>query len=238
MNKQEYYREQYHKIYPKWRVSTLIYHDLISDSVSKNSYLLDVGCGHSNLLSDIYSRTLHTYGIDPDISAINRNKDIKHIKKSYVEKMPFKDNFFDVVVCAWVLEHLSDPNKAFKEIYRVLKPGGKVIFITPNALNYNVWLIRLIPERFHDFLTKKLYNRQENDTFSKKYLINTPPKIDDLLLSIGFKKINLILNGDPTYISFERITFYFAILLEKIFEIRQLNKYKVHIIGEYIKIVK
>ena len=98
--------------------------------------------------------------------------------------MPFKDNFFDVVVCAWVLEHLSDPNKAFKEIYRVLKPGGKVIFITPNALNYNVWLIRLIPDRFHDFLTKKLYNRQENDTFSKKYLINTPPKIDDLLLLV------------------------------------------------------
>jgi len=173
MNKQEYYREKYHKMCPKWRVSTLIYHDLISDSVSKDTFLLDVGCGHSNLLSDIYSKTPHTYGIDPDMSAINRNNEIKYIKRSYVEEMAFKDNFFDVVVCAWVLEHLRDPKKAFKEIYRVLKPGGKVIFLTPNTLNYNVWLIKLIPEKFHDFLTRRLYNRQENDTFPKQYLFNS-----------------------------------------------------------------
>lgn len=235
MNKQEYYRERYHKMYPNWRVSTLIYHDLISNSVSKDTFLLDVGCGHSNLLSDIYLKTPNTYGIDPDMSAINRNNEIKHIKKSYVEKMPFKDNFFDVVVCAWVLEHLKDPKKAFKEIFRVLKPGGKVIFLTPNSLNYNVWLIRLIPERFHDFLTRRLYNRQENDTFPKQYLINSPRIIDMLLPEIGFKKRKLVLNGDPTYISFNNVTFFLGVFLEKIFELRIFNRFKVHIIGEYIK---
>lgn len=236
MNKQSLYRNKYKEINPKWEESTTIYHNLISNSVTKDTYLLDVGCGHSDLLSDIYSKTQHTYGIDPDLSAINRNAQIRNLSKSFVEKMPFEDNFFDLVVCAWVLEHIRDPEKAFREIYRVLKPQGKVIFLTPNVLNYNVWIIRLIPERFHECIVSKLYNRQEHDTFSKKYKINSPNKINRVLSSIGYKKVNLILNGDPSYISFNLFTFYIALLLEKILDIKIFRNFKVHIIGEYRKV--
>ncbi|HNW23798.1 MAG TPA: class I SAM-dependent methyltransferase [Candidatus Dojkabacteria bacterium] len=230
MNNQEIYRERYKKIYPKWKESTTIYHDLILKNVNEKTYLLDVGCGHSTLLADIYSKTTNTYGIDPDINALKRNTLIKNIKNCFVEKMPYKDNFFDLVICSWVLEHLLEPKKSFKEIYRVLKPSGKLIFLTPNRLNYNVWIIRLIPQRFHNFLTQKLYNRQEHDTFPKHYKVNTPKDIEKILIPIGFKKDTLLLNEDPSYISFNTLTFKIALLLEKIFK-----KRKVHIIGEYRK---
>jgi len=43
----------------------------------------------------------------------------------------FNDNCFDMVLTSDVLEHISDPWKAFKEIHRILKPGGRHIFTVP-----------------------------------------------------------------------------------------------------------
>jgi len=141
----------------------------------------------------------------------------------------------DLVVLAWVLEHLDSPEKAFREIYRVLKPGSSVIFLTPNTWNYNVWIIRMIPNRFHDFFTRKLYNRQEHDTYRVRYKINSANKIDRILLPLGFKKTQLIFNGDPSYISFNTPLFKFACLLENLLDWKWLNLAKVHLIGIYQK---
>ena len=238
MNKQDYFRQQYAKRNSNWEESTNIYHNQIGRYVTSKTKLLDIGCGHSNLLKDIYKKTPHTYGIDPDKHAVKRNNLIKDVRQEYVEKMSFKDNFFDIVVCAWVLEHLPDPKKAFKEIYRVLKPGGRVIFITPNTLNYNVWIIRLIPESLHDFFTRKLYGRQDHDTFSKKYKFNNPKKIEESMKEWGYAKEELIVNGDPSYISFGRITFEIACLFEKIQNLKPFRNSKVHIIGVFRKEAK
>ncbi|MGQ4648731.1 methyltransferase domain-containing protein [Lyngbya aestuarii] len=45
--------------------------------------------------------------------------------------LPFLDNEFDIVLCTEVLEHVADTRSAISEIYRVLKPGGKLILTTP-----------------------------------------------------------------------------------------------------------
>lgn len=50
-------------------------------------------------------------------------------------KLPFDDNFFEAVTLLAVVEHLDPALMAmlFKEVYRVLKPGGQVILTTPAA---------------------------------------------------------------------------------------------------------
>jgi ubiquinone/menaquinone biosynthesis C-methylase UbiE len=45
--------------------------------------------------------------------------------------MPFSDNSYDLVFLIEVLEHVHNPQKALSEIYRVLKPGGTLIFSVP-----------------------------------------------------------------------------------------------------------
>ena len=236
-NRQEYYRDKYRRLKPQWKVSADIYRDIIDRYADNGMYILDVGCGHSEDLEPVYAKTNYTYGIDPDRRSIEKNRIIKNKFIASANELPFEDNFFDLVVSSWVLEHLENPKKVFDEIYRVLKPGGKVIFLTPNTWSYNVWLIRMIPNRLHGIFTRKLYNRHEVETYPVFYRINSPRKFDKLFSSIGYEKIDVIFNGDPSYISFNDVSFYFACALEEIFD-KFFTFAKVHAIGVFQKPIR
>ena len=65
--------------------------------------------------------------------------------------------------------------------------------------------------------------------------INSVKKIARTLEPIGFKKVRLFLNGDPTYISFNRPLFVLACAIEKILACRPFTFAKVHLVGVYEK---
>jgi len=48
-----------------------------------------------------------------------------------IHQLPFKDNSVDAVMNIAVLEHVKEPQAVVKEIYRVLKPGGRVLSVVP-----------------------------------------------------------------------------------------------------------
>ncbi|MHC5200807.1 class I SAM-dependent methyltransferase [Myroides sp. LJL119] len=54
--------------------------------------------------------------------------------KADICNLPFEDNSFDIILCNHVLEHIPDDQKAMKELYRILKPGGMGIFQVPQDL--------------------------------------------------------------------------------------------------------
>ncbi len=60
-----------------------------------------------------------------------------YLLKTGINRMPFKDNFFDLVVCSEILEHVPDHLGAMSEIARVLKPGRHLVVSVP----------RFFPER-------------------------------------------------------------------------------------------
>jgi 2-polyprenyl-3-methyl-5-hydroxy-6-metoxy-1,4-benzoquinol methylase len=97
--------------------------------------LLDVGCALGFMLSH-YSRYFKVYGIDCSKYAINTAK--KNVKKGIFRvhnaerSFPFKNNFFDVVTCFDVIEHLEHTDSLIENIYNVLKHGGIFVLITPN----------------------------------------------------------------------------------------------------------
>ncbi|MBO7311974.1 MAG: class I SAM-dependent methyltransferase [Alistipes sp.] len=74
-----------------------------------------------------------------------------------VPPLPFEDSSFDYVVSFQVIEHIKRDKEFVKEVYRVLKPGGKFIVSTPNApmsLTRNPWHIReYTPEQFSGLLS-------------------------------------------------------------------------------------
>ena len=56
------------------------------------------------------------------------------VMTSDIRNLPFSDNFFDIVICSEVLEHIYDQDAALVEITRVLKPEGDIIISVPRYL--------------------------------------------------------------------------------------------------------
>ena len=179
-----------------------MYRRLIGEKVDGTTRVLDIGCGrHAGYLKDVYDRTPFSYGVDLDADALAKNTTIRNTVVANADDLPFQDEFFDIVTLAWVLEHLESPEQVFRGISRVLKPHGTVFFLTPNTWNYNVSLIRALPNASHQYLARRLYQRPEHDAFPTRYEINAPARVERLLTKVGFERERLILDGDPTYIS-------------------------------------
>lgn len=99
-----------------------------------DSYVLDVGCNGGTIGVPLMAvNKCYVKGIDVVPSLVK--KAVKRGIFAEVGKAEdlsrYKDDEFDVVICAEVLEHLYDPIVAIKEAYRVLKPGGKYLVTIP-----------------------------------------------------------------------------------------------------------
>lgn len=106
-------------------------------SLSKESNnILDLGCGEGTRL-DLITKGRNSKGVGVDISqtAIGLAKKTYpnlEFVKSDLEKLPFKKKSFDLVYSAYVLEHLSNPEKVLNEAIRVTERNGSLVFIAPN----------------------------------------------------------------------------------------------------------
>ena len=236
MSRQEFYRQEYKRMNPYWEDSVSIYRNYIAKNTHEDTRILDFGCGHVDFMKSVYSRTPYVYGVEPNKYTLHKNITIKNKVAGLAEHIPFPDNFFDLAVSAWVVEHIDDITSVFRDIHRVLKPGGKLIFLTPNSWNYITWINRAIPNSMHDFFTRKLYGRDEKDTYPVRYKMNSAKRIDSVLSKLNFKRHEIIFNEDPSYISFNHMLFMLSCFIEKIFDIDRFKSAKVHIIGIYRKI--
>lgn len=96
--------------------------------------LLDVGCGDGALALDLARRGAIVTGLDPNpamIAAARRRSEPAGMQSRFIEgkaeKLPFEDASFDVAVAVAVLCFVEDVERAFAEMSRVLKPGGRLI---------------------------------------------------------------------------------------------------------------
>jgi len=100
----------------------------------KGGRLLDVGCGKGFFL-EYAEKAYETYGIDVSKYGIEQAQSKLHRAKLYVgnaEHLDFDADYFDIVTCFDVLEHLDKPELAIKECYRVLAQNGLFIVCVPN----------------------------------------------------------------------------------------------------------
>jgi SAM-dependent methyltransferase len=112
----------------------------------KRKIILDVGCG-TGWLMELIAKNLDNcivYGIDISFNALKENPFKGRIAVADAQDMPLKDRSVDIVICSDVLEHLNDMKRALREIYRVLKPDGKLLIFFPADFQkpYMFWLAR------------------------------------------------------------------------------------------------
>jgi SAM-dependent methyltransferase len=214
----------------------LLFRNFILERLRKEHVLLDLGAG-AGVLEHMNFRGLaaRVYGIDPN-PRVTSNPYLDEAKIGTGEQLPYSDSTFDVVVSANVLEHLTEPEKVFAEIARVLKPGGVFLFKTPNRRHYMPLIARMTPHWFHEFYNK-LRGRAEEDTFPTTYLSNTPERIAAVAQATGLQVGELkLVEGRPEYLRVLALAYLVGILYERLVNaVDAFKRYRILIVGELRK---
>lgn len=106
-------------------------------SLQKDDKLLDIGCGRAEFLKGFINLGVKGYAVDQSVLAEKYCPEAElRISDIENEGIPYPDDFFDVVYSKSVIEHFHYPERLFKEMFRILKPGGLAITLCP-AWEYN-----------------------------------------------------------------------------------------------------
>ena len=130
------------------KVEKLLKHIMIDSS----TIVLDLGCGGGYVARELYNKTnSQIYGIDSSKEAIQLSVDeskdtsIKY-QKADITRLPFPNDFADVILCIGVIEHVREYECCLKEIKRVLKNNGLVYAVSSNRNSF-IYEQRIIRER-------------------------------------------------------------------------------------------
>jgi ubiquinone/menaquinone biosynthesis C-methylase UbiE len=128
--------------------------------------LLEIGVGVGRGLDVMLGSCEHYTGIDKNEQLIAGLQEKLPAATFLAQNIPplttLADNTFDWIISLQVIEHIKNDDLFIKEIYRVLKPGGKVIITTPNrklSLTRNPWHIREYLPKELEKLMKKYFQQ-------------------------------------------------------------------------------
>lgn len=131
-------------------------------AVNPKAKIIDIGCGTGKgleLLKQKGFTKLYGADISPEMlkKANQRLKQTAVLKQASVEKLPFKNNTFDIATNTEAFHHFPNPEKAIKEIHRALKQGGLFYLADINFYSKTIhWLFKKL-EPGH----VKIYSKKE-----------------------------------------------------------------------------
>jgi SAM-dependent methyltransferase len=235
LSRQEQARRRYQEQRPGWRPAGDVLNALLELLLLPHVRALDAGCGRWGVLGRFRERVGLAVGVDVDFPSLRENLILPLRAQAQLEALPFPAQTFDLVLCTWVIEHLLEPCPAFREIARVLKPGGCLLLLTPNARHPLIALGRAIPARWRRLLVQRLYGRAPQDIFPAFYRANTPGMLRRLLRAAGLQEIAWFEIEDPTYLAFHPLLFACAAFYEQLTAWRPLRGWRLHMVGLFAR---
>ena len=115
----------------------------IDAPLSKNTRVLDLGCGEGKLVAALRNLGVDAYGCDLRVRG-EKNSDVRRwISAGIIRgitphpyRLPFRDGEFDIVVSDQVFEHVEDWHRTVAEIARVTVPGGCTLHFIPMPFRF------------------------------------------------------------------------------------------------------
>lgn len=97
--------------------------------------LLDVGCGSGQYLSRMRQLGWDVFGVELDQEAtkVASQRYALRVHEGTLESLRVPENTFDAITMHHVIEHVWDPVRTLEKCYQILKPGGRLVLVTPNV---------------------------------------------------------------------------------------------------------
>ena len=142
---------------------------------TRGKRVLDYGCGSGYGSAQIAEDADHVTAVDVAADAIDHARahfqrdNLDFLTIDPAERLPFADASFDVVLSFQVFEHVSDTSHYLSEIRRVLRPGGKLVLITPDRSTrllpfqkpWNRWHVHEYGKRGLEKMLRRLFGQVE-----------------------------------------------------------------------------
>ncbi|WP_425257369.1 class I SAM-dependent methyltransferase [Rubrivivax sp. RP6-9] len=183
---------------------------------SPQDTLLDAGCGRTvPVLRRFAGRAGRLIGVElVDFTEVPPGIETY---KTDLAHLPLPDACVDLIMSRSVFEHLTDPDAVYRELARVLKPGGRIVFLTANLWDYGTMVARLVPNRHHAKVVKTVEGRAEEDTFPTAYRTNTRRDVCRLSAAAGLRVTGFeYLSQYPNYLMFNGVLFFLGMCYEKL----------------------
>lgn len=205
---------------------TVAFYSRINALLSAQDTVLDFGCGRGagdedpvpfrRSLRILKGKAAKVIGADVDTAAAqNPHLDEFHLLTTH--EIPLENDSVNMVVCDNVVEHLEKPEDFFREVARVLRPGGHLCMRTPNMLSYVALASRLVPNRHHAKVLEVAQDqRKEEDVFPTHYRCNTVWALRKQLDALGFEHAVYGYESEPGYLAFSSIAYAVGVLHQKL----------------------
>lgn len=171
-----------------------VYEATVAKLVEPGCAWVDLGCGRdlfpSNvaLAKELAGRCRLLVGVDESPNILE-NELLHDRAQSSIENYR-TDRTFDVATLRMVAEHIADPAPAVEAIWRLLRPGGRVVIYTINRWSPVPLISRLVPFQLHHIVKKHIWATQEKDTFPVAYRMNTHKRLRRLFEGKDFREVH------------------------------------------------
>lgn len=164
-----------------------------------NNKVLEIGAGGGDTLIEIKKQNIATEVVGVDLMHLkNTNQDNPLIDKFIYGNIENIDlglplNYFDIIICGDVLEHLIDPWKTLKNLYRYLKSDGIIITSIPNIREIQT-LYKIVVKADFGYEEKGILDKTHLRFFCKKNILS-------LLKEASFESISVNSSFDTIGVS-------------------------------------
>lgn len=191
--------------------------------------VLECGCGPGGILAEINAGGNLLAGVDINFNALSTAKNARaagrNLVQADIERLPYKNDSFDITYCVGVLSYLESDRRAIEEICRVVKPGGNIIIAVPGLVTlgkildpyyYSAWIIG----KAWQCLRRHRHGRSANgDRYTAEMIRRYRyGELDRLYRECGLRKIRsaCVSFGPPTFWRKELVPLRHAIRISEV----------------------